>query len=243
MNPFISGPAFLKVFGTTKKFIKHKAEFEKLREAGDYNSERNLICKLSGEWATETSEKLGVKYEISGEDNIPEQGPIMVYANHQGLADILAILYLFRNHFQMGFVSKNEWRKIKLLAEGIEYTRSVFLVREDPREAMKAIGEASNLLNNGFSLTIFPEGTRSQKHEMGEFKSGSFKFAEKGKVPILPITLDGSYKLFEETGNYKSGQIIKITVHPLVHIENMDKHEQKEAENQIIETIRCGLSF
>ena len=241
MNPFKSGPALLKVLGTAKKFINHKAEFERLREAGNVDAERDFIWKYSGEWAVETSEKLGVKYEIEGEDNIPEKGPIMVYANHQGLADILAILYLFRNHFQIGFISKDEWRKVKPLAEGIEYTRSVFLVREDPREAIKAIGEASELLANGFSLAIFPEGTRSQKHEMGEFKPGSFKFAEKGKVPILPITLDGSYKMFEETGNFKSGQTIKIKVHPLVHIENMEKAEQRDAEKQITETIKSGL--
>lgn len=242
MNIFVSGPALLKVLGTAKKFINHKAEFEKLREAGEMAAERDLICKYSGEWAEETSKKLGVKYEIIGEENIPEKGPVMVYANHQGLADILAILYLFRNHFQIGFVSKDEWRKIKPLAEGIEYTRSVFLIRDNPREAIKVIGEAADLLSKGFSLAIFPEGTRSQKHKMGEFKPGSFKFAEKGNVPILPITLDGSYKMFEETGNFKKGQTIKIKVHPLVHIEQMDKAKQREAETQIENTIRKGLT-
>lgn len=241
MNPFITGPALFKVFGTAKKFINHKAEFEKLREAGNVAAERDLICKYSGEWATETSRKLNIKYEIEGEENIPEKGPIMVYANHQGLADILAILYLFRNHFQIGFISKDEWRKVKPLAEGIEYTRSVFLVREDPREAIKAIGEASELLANGFSLAIFPEGTRSQNHEMGEFKPGSFKFAEKGKVPILPITLDGSYKIFEETGNFKKDQTINITVHPLIKLDGLSKSELREVATITENTIRSGL--
>lgn len=241
MNPFVSGPALLKVLGTTKKFLKHKKDFEDVRNASDYKAEQDLILKHSGEWAKETSEKLGVSYDISGEENIPEKGPIMVYSNHQGLADILALLYLFRNHFQLGFISKNEWRKIKPLADGIEYTRSVFLIRENPREALKAIGQSQEILSNGFSLAIFPEGTRSQSHEMGECKPGSFKFAEKGNVPILPITLDGSYKMFEETGNFKAGQTIKITVHPLVHIENMSKAEQKDAEKQIVETIKSAL--
>lgn len=241
MNPFVSGPALLKVLGTSKKFIKHKDEFEKLRAAGDTEAERDLILKYSGEWAEETSKKLGVKYEILGEENIPEKGPVMVYANHQGLADILALLYLFRNHFQIGFVSKDEWRKIKPLAEGIEYTRSVFLIRDNPREAVKVIGEAADLLSKGFSLAIFPEGTRSQKHEMAEFKPGSFKFAEKANVPILPITLDGSYKIFEETGNFKPGQTISITVHKLVNLEGLSKSELREVEKQIPETIKSGL--
>ena len=89
-------------------------------------------------------------------------------------------------------------------------------------------------------MVIFPEGTRSQRHEMGEFKAGAFKFAEKGKVPILPITVDGGYKLFEEKKTWQPAHV-KITVHPLVHIEQMSKHEQKEAALQIEQTIRSAL--
>ena len=241
MNPFKSGPALLKVFGTAKKFNKNIPEFQALREAGDIEAEKELIWKASGEWAEETSKKLGVKYEIVGEENIPASGPIMVYANHQGLADILAIYYLFRNHFQIGFVSKDEWRKLKPLADAIEYTRSVFLVREDPREAIRVIGEVSELTANGFSLAIFPEGTRSKHHEMADFKPGSFKFAERAKVPILPITLDGSYKMFEETGNFVPGQTIRITVHPLVNLEGLSKAELREVSAKIESIIKSGL--
>ena len=92
----------------------------------------------------------------------------------------------------------------------------------------------------GFNLTVFPEGTRSQGHEMGEFKQGAFKFAEKGNVPILPVTIDGSYKFFEEQGTWQPCNI-KITVHPLVHIEKMAKHEQKEAAIEIERTIQSAL--
>ena len=55
-----------------------------------------------------------------------------------------------------------------------------------------------------------------------------------------PATIDGSYKLFEEKGSYQPCHI-KITVHPLVHIEEMDKHEQKEAQAAIEATIRSAL--
>ena len=241
MNIFKSGPALMKVFGTAKKFNKNIPKLQEFRAAGDIAAEQDLIWKASGDWAVETSKKLGVNYEISGEENIPESGPIMVYANHQGLADILAIYYLFRNHFQIGFVSKDEWRKLKPLADAIEYTRSVFLVREDPREAIRVIGEVSELTANGFSLAIFPEGTRSKCHDMADFKPGSFKFAERAKVPILPITLDGSYKMFEETGNFKPNQTIKITVHKLVNLEGLSKSELREVSSQIESTIRSGL--
>lgn len=241
MNIFTTVPVLLKVWGTCRKYNKNIPEFKRLRESGDVKAEQALILKESKIWSEATSDILGLNYEIVGEENIPESGPVFVYANHQSLADILAIYYLFRNHFQIGFISKNEWRKLKPLADAIEYTRSLFLIRDSSREALKLIGEAKELLAQGFSLAIFPEGTRSQSHEMGEFKAASFKFAEKGNVPILPITLDGGYKAFEETGSFKAGQTIKIIVHPLVHIEDMDKAQKKEAYISIENTIREGL--
>lgn len=241
MNPFISGPALLKAYGEIKKFNKLSSKLDALRDAEDVIAERSLIQTEAGHCASEICRKLKVNLDISGEENIPESGPIMVYANHQSLMDIVAIVSLFENHFQMGFISKAEWKKLKPLAKAIEYTRSVFLVRGGGREALAAINESSELLKAGFSLCIFPEGTRSRKHEMGEFKPGSFKFAERGNVPILPITLDGGYKVFEETGNYKADQTIKVTIHPLVHIEQMDKKQQKETAVKIEETIRNGL--
>jgi 1-acyl-sn-glycerol-3-phosphate acyltransferase len=164
----------------------------------------------------------------------------MVYSNHQSYADVLAMIYLFRDHCQMGYVAKDEWRKVKTLARAILYTRSVFLVRGSSREAVRSIKEVSDLLAQGFNFVIFPEGTRSQSHEMAEFKMGAFKFAEKGKVPILPVTVDGGYHLIEETGSYQPTHI-NITVHPLVHIEEMDKHAQKEAQKEIEATIRSAL--
>lgn len=241
MNPFTLFPAVIKVIKQMDSFNKNIPALDRARETGDYKTESELILKYSKDWAERSSRELGVSYEISGEENIPESGPIMVYANHQGLADILALLYLFRNHFQLGFVAKEEWRKFKPLAKAIKYTRSIFLSRNNPRAALSAISECSDLLNNGFSIAIFPEGTRSKGHEMGNFKPGAFKFAEKGKVPILPVTLDGSYKMYEEKKSFRYNQSIKIKVHPLVHFEKMDKHQRKKAAIQIEQTIRDGL--
>ena len=156
----------------------------------------------------------------------------MLYSNHQSFADICATLWLMKDHAMMGYVSKEEWRKYPILADVVEYSRSIYLIRNNPKEAVKALGEAKKMLDMGFNLCIFPEGTRSQCHEMGEFKAGAFKFAEKGKVPILPVTLDGGYKLFEEKRTYQPAHI-KITVHPLVHIEKMSKEINKMKQDSI----------
>lgn len=241
MNIIKAVPALLKLWSTCGKYNSNIPKFKELRESGDIEAEKTLIWRESGIWSENTAKALHINFEIIGEENIPENGPLMVYANHQGLADILAVYYLFKNHFQIGFISKEEWRKMPVLSKAIEYTRSIFLERENSRAAIKAIGEASELLNQGFSLAIYPEGTRAKGNTPGEFKMAAFKFAEKAGVPILPVTIDGSYKVFEIDNNYHPGETIKITVHPLVHIEQMEKAERKQAYNDIVETITSSI--
>ena len=239
-NVFTGVPALAKVGAECNKYLKNAREIDRLRAAGDLEGERELIRAKSGEWAVNLSDKLKITYEIEGEENIPESGPIVIVANHQSLADAIALFYLMRNHFQVGFISKDEWRKIAPLAHGIEYTRSIPLVRGDGRKALEAVQAAADLLKQGFSLIVFPEGTRSRGPEMNEFKPGAFKFAYKAHVPILPITLNGGYNLYEGTGNYHPCHI-KIKIHPLVHTEQMDRHEFNIACAEIERTIEEGL--
>ena len=240
MNPFSTGYRFILGYIETRRFVSLKEAIYQLRKEGKIEEEKKLILDGQSRWIENAAPKLGMTFEVHGEENIPDHGPFMIYSNHQGFADIPATLWLMKDRFQLGYVAKEEWRKYPTLRDVVESTRSIFLVRENPKEAIKALSEAKELLDQGFNLVIFPEGHRSKRHQMGEFKAGAFKFAEKAKVPILPITIDGSYKLFEEKGSYQPCHI-KITVHPLVHIEEMDKHEQKEAQAQIEETIRSAL--
>ena len=240
MNPFTTIPKLAQGYAAAKKYNSLARQLDALRNVGDFEGERELIRKGQKLFAETIVDKLNITIDVKGEENIPSEGAFMVYSNHQGFADIPAICYAFRNHCQMGFVSKEEWRKYKVLRDAIIYTRSIFLDRGNPRAAIKALSEVKELLDMGFNMSIFPEGTRSKGPEMGEFKAGSFKFAEKAKVPVLPLTLNGSYKLFEEKGTYQPCHI-DITIHPLVHLEQMDKHQQKEAAEEIEKTIKSAL--
>ncbi len=240
-NPFTSIPKVLSFYFDARYYSKFIPEIERLRAAGDIEGEKEAIRRGQKAVIERLAPHLGLTFEVTGEENIPPNDTTyMVYSNHQSFADVFAMIWLFQDRRQMGYVAKEEWRKYKVLYNVIEYTRSVFLKRGDSREAVKSLKEVTELLKQGFALVIFPEGTRSQGHEMGEFKAGAFKFAEKGKVPILPVTVDGGYKLYEEKKTYQPAHV-KITVHPLVHIEEMSKTEQKEAAHQIEAAIRSAL--
>ena len=141
-----------------------------------------------------------VDLQVTGQENIPEENGFMLYANHQGMFDVLAIAATCDN--PMGAVLKKELYNVPLLHQIALCTNSFAMDREDVRQSLTVIQEVTKEVQKGRNYLIFPEGTRSRKgNEMLEFHGGSFRCATKSQCPILPIALVDSYKVLDEKGS------------------------------------------
>lgn len=149
--------------------------------------------------------KLGVKsgninLKIYGQENIPKENGFLIYSNHQGLFDILALAASC--DVPWGAVLKKELYKIPMVHQMALCTHSYPMDREDVRQSMKVIQSVIKEVEQGNNYLIFPEGTRSRKgNEMLEFHSGSFKCALKTKCPILPMALVDCFKVLDQKGS------------------------------------------
>lgn len=151
--------------------------------------------RIARHWARSMVWLAGGKIKVSGSENIPE-GSVLFVGNHQGYFDIP--IYLGFIDKPKGFVSKIEMLKLPIFRTWMRNLKCVFMDRNDIRQSVQVINEAAELLRVGYSITIFPEGTRSKGDNLGEFKAGSIKAAIKAGVPIVPVAIDGSYKLLEQ---------------------------------------------
>lgn len=133
--------------------------------------------------------------EVNGMSKLPEE-PVLFVANHQGLFDILLLLgYIDK---PLGFIAKKEIKKLPIIASWMEQLKCVFIDRSNRRTALKVIEDGVESLQAGQSMVIFPEGTRSRGRTIQPFKSGSFRLATKANVPIVPLAIDGTYKILEQ---------------------------------------------
>ena len=160
-------------------------------------------------------------------------------SNHQSYTDIVVHCAVL-DRFQFGYIAKKELNKVPLYGKAIGDIRSVLMDREDPRESLAAINEGIDLINKGFSLLIFPEGTRSRCHEMASFKRGSLRLATKPKVPVVPVTIDGTYKCYEESGVLK-GAKVRYIIHSPVETDGLDRKEAAELAERTEEIVRSRL--
>lgn len=137
-----------------------------------------------------------ITIDAHGVENIPEEDGFIFFPNHQGLFDVLAILYVCPRPFSV--VMKKEVANIPFLKQVFACMKAIALDRDDVRQGLKVIQQVAEEVKNGRNYLIFAEGTRSRnQNELLEFKGGSFKSAVKARCPIVPVALIDSYKSFD----------------------------------------------
>ena len=212
-----------------------------LREHNDPKSEKDLINEVTMRWAERILKKWDWTINVKGKENLPQNGPVVFISNHQGFADVLPFMYCVP--FQTGYIAKSEIKKVPHFNKWINRIRGIYIERGDARKSLETINKGADLLKMGFSMVIFPEGTRAKApgFELGEFHPGSFKLATKAKVPIVPVTINGSYRCFEEDGMVKKHQSFDVTFHEIIDVAAMDRKEYAELPEKVREIIKSAL--
>ena len=141
-----------------------------------------------------------IDLQVSGTENIPKEGGFMLYANHQGMFDVLAVAATC--DIPVGAVLKKELYDIPFLHQVAICTKSFPMDREDVRQSLTVIQSVIREVEAGRNYLIFPEGTRSRNgNQMGQFHSGSFRCATRSKCPIVPVALVDSFKVLDQKGS------------------------------------------
>lgn len=187
-----------------------------LEKSGRFDDFRSLVNSNVSRWMGAMLRLAGVTVAVTGRENIPE-APCVFVSNHQGNFDIpLLLRHLDSPH---GVVAKAELHRVPFIRVWMRYLGCVFIDRQNPRQSVTALNEAGRNVQNGRSMIVFPEGTRSRGDNVGEFKSGGFKVAFKVGAPIVPVCIDGSYKVME--ANRMLIKPARVNIHILPQIDTL----------------------
>ena len=212
---------------------------KRLDREGNIAARDAIVNDQVPDWARFVVGLTGGTVEVTGEELIPQDTAVVFVANHQGNLDIPILLGYIRK--PKAFVAKIEILKTPILATWMKLMQCTFLDRKNMRQSVRAMHEAADTVKNGYSIVIFPEGTRSKGGPVGEFKAGSFKIALKAGVPIVPVTVDGSWHLFEETGRIKKAHV-RITVHPAISTANLSHEESLAIPEKVRAAVMSGFT-
>ncbi len=151
---------------------------------------------------------------VSGLENIDPNRTYVVIANHQSLADIVV---LYKTRMQFKWVAKESLFKVPFVGWCLSLSKHIKLSRGRYESIKNAYRQAADWLKKDMSVLFFPEGTRSDTGEIGEFQNGAFKLAIKENKPILPISIDGTRDAIPKGGwVFKTKVFCRIKVLPAI---------------------------
>lgn len=162
-------------------------------------------------WAKCWCRLLFVKVEVKNNELIDNNQSYVFIANHQGVFDIFSV-YGYLNH-NFKWMMRKGLNNIPLIGIACKASGHIMVDNSSPSAIKATMDVAKKKLSNGLSLFIFPEGRRTYTGEMGAFKHGAFKLALDFNLPIVPITISGSYDVMPRTTFNVTPGKITITLH------------------------------
>lgn len=179
----------------------------------------------------------GIRYKERYHGEKP-QGPAVYLFNHSSTLDLFLITALSLPRVR--YIAKRELGYNPLFWVIAKLSGQIMIDRSDPREAVKQINRAYKYLRKRrFSLMLAPEGTRSRTGKILPFKTGAFHAAVEMGYPIVPIYIEGAFRLCP--GKSLVARSGKITVHFHSPVDTSDwskksirKHAEEMRERYLI---------
>ena len=182
--------------------------------AGLLSRTGNLAFSISKLWAYAMLAVSFVRSEIKNKDKILKGTSYIIISNHQSLCDIIVLVTTLG--IQYRWIIKKEILKIPIFGYALYASRNIFIDRSNTASAIESINKGFDRLPKGVSVMVFAEGTRSPDGQIHEFKKGGFITAVTRKIPILPITVNGSRRVLPKGSlTLKPGKIQVVIGDPI----------------------------
>lgn len=167
---------------------------------------------------------IGGKVHIEGRENLPQKSRSVVYApNHNSLIDV-PLFYMALGHFP-SMMAKKELFKVPILHGLLVALSCIKIDRKGAHSIVEAVRSGVKMIEGGHSIVIFPEGTRSKTGEIGTFKNGAFKIAERTDCAVVPVVIKNDRFLLESAHNLKR---IDVYIKFLTPIETSGLNEDEK---------------
>lgn len=163
-----------------------------------------------------------IRIDIEGEQHAWSHRPAVFLINHQStLIDFVVASRVIRHGFTA--VAKAEVRSMPVVGKLFDLAGVAFVDRSDSGRAVAALDTASEMLRNGTSVVMAPEGTRSMSPRLGPFKKGAFHLAAAAGVPLVSIVIHNAGEIMWRNARVAQEGTIEVTVLPPVRTDGWTK--------------------
>lgn len=192
-------------------------------------------------WSIVVCRLLLLPIEVVGREKLDKKSSYVFVANHQGAMDIFLIYGFLGRNFK--WMMKKSLKEIPLVGYACQKAGFVFIDRKNPRTTIESIQQARNILTHGMSLMVFPEGTRTFDGYMQPFNKGAFFLADKLHLPVVPITIDGSYDVLPRNKGvgFVARHKMRLVIHDIIPPMKRGTDNMSELSRKSFDAINSAL--
>ena len=200
------------------------------------NDTSPMIEKVIRTWSRTWLFVSGTKLTITGQENINPDRSYVVVSNHISTLDIMTCFLAVP--LPIRYLAKKELFKVPVLAQGM---RAVGIIKVD-RSARSAVHaqvnkQAKALIEKSRSLIIYAEGTRPRNGVMKTFKKGAFTMAIASQLPVLPMTIHGTFEAMPPGTPWVRGGLVTAIVNPPIETAGMEHSDTTELRDRVYRLI------
>ena len=180
-----------------------------------------------------------IPVKVVGHPEVLKKTSYVFVANHQGSFDIFLIYGFLGRNFK--WMMKKSLRKMPFVGKACEAAGHIFVDKSGPKKVIETIEHARHVLQDGTSLVVFPEGARTFTGHMGYFKKGAFQLADDLQLPVVPLTIIGSFNILPRTGGFVSWHPMTLVVHKPIYPQSQGMENIKATMEEAYREIEKDL--
>lgn len=201
---------------------------------------RNLLLAIGKQTMRFSRVVLGLDLDVSGVKSVDRNRPYIFMPNHLSFLDGPLVFMLIPQPVRV--ILKKEVFRLPVVGLGMKFVEFVPVDRKGGRGGRVSIERAARLMREKeYSFLIFPEGTRSRDGKLQKFKRGGFFLALESGIPIVPISIQGTYALMPRKSFFIRKGCIKVVFHPAVPVQGYGPDSLSELIDRVRTTIQSGL--
>ena len=192
-------------------------------------------------WSRVIIRVLLLPVKVEGREHLDPKQSYVFVSNHQGAFDIFLIYgYLSRN---FKWMMKRQLRNIPLVGKACEASHQIFVDKRGPSKIKETYDKARATLRDGMSVMVFPEGARTFTGHMGVFRRGAFMLADEIQLPVVPLTINGSFNVMPRTRDMKwvLWHPLKLTIHHPIPPKGKGQEAEKATMKKAYDAVMSGL--
>lgn len=179
--------------------------------------------------------------KVEGRENLEPHQSYVFVSNHQGAFDIFLIYGFLGRNFK--WMMKRSLKNVPFVGVACQAVHHIFVDKRGPSKIKETYAKARETLQDGMSLVVFPEGARTFSGHMGVFLRGAFMLADELQLPVVPLTINGSFDVMPRTRDCKWAvwHPLRLTIHRPIPPKGKGLEYEKQTMDEAYRTVMSGL--